>query len=89
MACFTPKDTVQFSEVYGEGVLLDIVEGRFLQLNKSATHMWGIMLESESLEEAVTKLATVYDADRQTLHAAAQQLLHDLAAQNLITWERP
>lgn len=85
MPLIKPKATVHFSEVYGEGALLDMDKGRYLRLNRIATLMWNAMLKASTQAELMALLIERIDADELTLTRATQDFLHQISEAGLVT----
>lgn len=78
MPLLEPKATVHFSEVYDDGMLLDMEHGRYLELNRSATLLWRTLRHSETMEEAVAELRERIDANDEILVEAARRFLRQV-----------
>lgn len=77
-------DRVEWREVEGEVVVLDLKASRYLAVNETGTLLWPRLVEGVSEEEMVALLVERFQLD----HSAAQQdvseFLEELRAQDLL-----
>ncbi|MEV5507297.1 lasso peptide biosynthesis PqqD family chaperone [Streptomyces orinoci] len=65
-------------------VLLDGADGRYWQLNGSASVALRVLLEGGTVEQAVQRLLATYDVDEPRARADVERLLAKLAGAKLV-----
>lgn len=85
MPLIDPRVTVHFSEIEGEGILLDFESGRFLKLNSSAAVMWKVMTSCQSFAEALSSLENRLAIDPSRLERDMMKFRDDVAALRLLS----
>jgi hypothetical protein len=55
------RDQLEWREVEGEVVALDVATARYLAVNRSGAHLWSMLVAGATREELVTRLVDHYD----------------------------
>lgn len=79
------KDAL-FQEVNGEMVILDLATEKYFGLNEVGTRIWLLLESGKSLAEAEEILLDEFEVDPQELHADFNQLLQQLIAEGLVSF---
>lgn len=81
-----PAD-VLFNELSGEGVLLNLQNGKYYGLNEVGTRLWLLLSENGSLEAAYQALLAEYDVAEAQLRQDVVELVGRLVEQGLLVIE--
>ena len=68
-----------------ETALVQLEQDRYYTLDDVGTQMLEALLAAQDVEQAVDRLAAIYDADRATLHADLVRIADELVAAGLLT----
>jgi hypothetical protein len=82
-----PPAAVLMRVIHGEAVILNLDSERYFGLDDASTHMWQVITESATVEEAVLKLLGEYDVVEDTLRADVDAFVADLVAEGLLADE--
>jgi hypothetical protein len=72
------------SNLGGEEVVLNLMDGVYYGLNDVGAHIWSLLDEVPHARALCDRLAQAYDVDRETLEADVLTLLADLEAEGLV-----
>lgn len=74
-ARFTAADSVQFTAVDGEVILIDLAQERFFGLNEVGAALWLGLTEGLPLGAVLDRLQAEFDVTRQVLEADVARML--------------
>ena len=74
---------VQFQEVDGEAVLLNLESGKYFGLDQVGTRMWQLLTEHGQVESALRLLLQEYDVTEDRLQQDLIALIDQLASHGL------
>ena len=79
-----PNAQVLFREIQGEGILLQLENGKYFGLNDVGTRMWQLIVEHQSLQIVLARLEREYDVDAAELRTDLLRLVDDLSRNRLL-----
>jgi hypothetical protein len=79
-----PNPQVLFREIQGEGILLQLENGKYFGLNDVGTRMWQLIVEHQSLQIVLARLESEYDVDAAELRTDLLRLVDDLSRNRLL-----
>jgi hypothetical protein len=77
-------DLLEWREVEGEIVALDLRTSRYLAVNRSGARLWSILAVGASKQQLVAHLVDVYGIPPDRAEAETTEFLDALAAEQLI-----
>jgi hypothetical protein len=80
---------VRFREVGGEGILLDLAEGRYFGLDEVGTRIWQLLRDRGSARAAFDRILEEFEVEPDRLEADLESLLLDLQGKGLLNLESP
>lgn len=83
-AVFHRADSAIDAEVGGLTVMLDVEAGSYFGLNETATHIWALLAEPQSVGAIAADLPAHFEVDADQALTATRAFLADLAARGLI-----
>ena len=84
VAVYARSERAIVAEVDGQMVALDVSQGVCFGLNRVATHIWGMLDGSTSVEAVIENLLEVYDVEPATCREQTFDLLAELEANHLV-----
>jgi hypothetical protein len=77
-------DHVLCRVVDGVTIVLDIENGRTFSLDPVGTRAWQALVESQSIQQALERLAAEYDGDVRVIERDVMTLIDELVAGDLL-----
>jgi hypothetical protein len=77
-------DAIEWREVEGEIVALDLDSSEYLAVNRTGTVIWPLLVEGTTREDLATHLAGRYEIDRATAERDVEQFLTTLSDRGLL-----
>jgi hypothetical protein len=77
-------DAVEWREVDGEIVALDLRRAMYLTINPSGTKLWPALLEGATREELIARLSDEWGIGAEQAREDVDLFLRELAAQDLL-----
>jgi hypothetical protein len=82
------RDTdLDWREVEGELVALDLRESRYLAVNETGKHLWSALAEGATRDELVQGLVDGFDVERSRAEADVDAFVGELEARGLLVRE--
>lgn len=81
------SDNVLFQDIEGECVLLNMDSELYFGLDGVGTRVWQLLSENSSTENAVEKLVTEFEVDKETVRRDLAKLLDELKIEKLVAVE--
>ena len=81
------SDALEWREIEGELVALDLRSSTYLAVNRTGTTIWPGLVAGETRDELVGRLAQAFDIPRAAAEADIDAFLRELEEQDLL--ERP
>ena len=78
------EESVVFTELDGEAVLLNVESGIYFGLDATGTRMWGLVSEGLTDDEILARLLDEYDVSCEQLRVDIDAFLEALRAQGLV-----
>ena len=78
-------DDVLETDIDNETVMMDIDQGRYFGLNRSATRIWEVLAEPVVIEDLVELLAAEFDVSREQCERDVMTFLEGLRARGLLS----
>ncbi len=78
------SDQLEWREVEGEIVVLDLRTSRYLSLNETGGVLWSALLDGVTREDLVARLVDSYGIDEQTAGEDVDAFLASLSEQQLL-----
>lgn len=80
-----PQEHVIANELDGgDGVLVDLDEKQYYQLNETAMFVWKCLENGRSFEETVDEIRRVYDVTNEQASASVNKILTDIRSRKLV-----
>jgi hypothetical protein len=77
-------DAVEWREVEGEIVALDLDSSEYLAVNQTGTVIWPLLVDGATREELAAQLAGRYEIDQDTAERDVDQFVSTLSERGLI-----
>jgi Coenzyme PQQ synthesis protein D (PqqD) len=78
---------LDWREVEGELVALDLRESRYLSVNQTGKELWGALAEGATREELVDRLADAFGIERSRAEADTDAFVSDLESRGVVVRE--
>jgi Coenzyme PQQ synthesis protein D (PqqD) len=78
---------LEWREIEGQIVALDIDASEYLAVNRTGTAIWPLLVAGATSDELAARLAAAYDLDRESAGRYVDEFLASLAERNLLEAE--
>jgi hypothetical protein len=77
-------DQLEWREVEGEIVALDVATARYLAVNRSGAHLWSMLVTGATREELVARLVDHFEIPRAQATEETEAFIEMLSSENLL-----
>jgi hypothetical protein len=80
---------VDWREVEGELVVLDLRDSRYLAINRTGQVLWGALVEGATQDELIERLMEAFGIERARAAADVEAFTSELKSRDLLVPEQP
>lgn len=81
---YTVEKEIMMTHIGDEAVLLNINNGRYFSLNKTAEQVWDLLIQFQDTEKVLNAMMEKYDVDEAILQQDIRNIIFGLADAELV-----
>jgi hypothetical protein len=81
---FTPKNSIVFTDIENEGVILNLKNNSFYSLNETATRIWKLLRGRKTVRQIVEEFMQEYECEKNKALQSIKRQIQEFLASNLI-----